>query len=101
MIFEDTRYQLINKSADELISAYRSAASSLGAAPECLGYEVSRGVDQPGCVIVRTMWTSAKDHRDGFRNGPHFPRFFSHVRPFVCDLSEMRHYAPTDVMWSR
>lgn len=101
MIVEYARYQLLNKSPDDLIAAYRNAAPSLELAPECLGYEVARGVDQPGCVIVRTVWTSAADHRDRFRNGPHFSSFFSHVRPFVSDLSEMRHYVPTDVRWSR
>lgn len=101
MIVEYARYQLINKPAAELLAAYREAGLSLAAAPECLGYELSRCVDQPGCVVVRTVWRSARDHRERFRNGPHFPRFFSHVRPFIGDVVEMRHYELTDVVWAR
>ena len=101
MIVEYVRYQLINKPADALLSAYRAAGPSLAAAPECLGYEVTQCVDEPASVVVRILWTSAQDHMTRFRSGPHFPPFLTHVRPFVGDIAEMRHYEVTDIVWSR
>ncbi|GAA3033018.1 hypothetical protein GCM10020000_07640 [Streptomyces olivoverticillatus] len=42
--------------------AYAAAAEHLYAAPQCLGYELSRGVEEPERYILRIEWTSVEDH---------------------------------------
>ena len=45
--------------------------------------------------MLRIEWDSAEGHLQGFRRSPEFQRFFAAVRPYVGDIAEMRHYAPT------
>ena len=96
-IVEYIRYVLTTLSADQLIGAYRDAARHLDAAPECLGYDLVRCVDDPAQLILRIRWRSANAHLQGFRAGPNFPPFLDAIRPFIPEIVEMRHYQPTAV----
>ncbi|MEE4422855.1 putative quinol monooxygenase [Streptomyces bugieae] len=77
--------------------AYAAASEQLDAAPECLGYDLAHGVEEPEHYILRIEWTSVEDHLKGFRGGPHFPTFLAHVRPYIGDIEEMKHYESTSV----
>ncbi|UZJ32084.1 putative quinol monooxygenase [Streptomyces endophytica] len=77
--------------------AYAAASEQLDAAPECLGYDLAHGVEEPEHYILRIEWTSVEDHLKGFRGGPHFPAFLAHVRPYIGDIEEMKHYESTPV----
>jgi hypothetical protein len=33
----------------------------------------------------------------GFRGGPNFPPFLAAIRPFIPEITEMRHYSRTSV----
>ena len=97
MIVEYIRYRIPTDRAADFEAAYARAATSLAAAEQCVDYELSRCVDEPGGYILRITWTSAKDHLEGFRNSEHFPAFFAEVGPYVNDVQEMRHYERTPV----
>lgn len=101
MTIEYIRYDLTTHTGDELVRAYRQAGGHLAAAPQCLGYDLSQCADAPASFILRIHWLSAADHLQGFRKGPHFPPFLAAIQPFIGEIAEMRHYAPTDVAWSR
>lgn len=101
MIVEYIRYELKTHQPSELVEAYRQAAPHLEAATQCLGYEISHCVEEPSTLTLRINWTSTEDHLQGFRKGPHFPPFLAAIRPFIGEIAEMRHYAPTDVAWTR
>ncbi|ARF53956.1 group II truncated hemoglobin [Streptomyces gilvosporeus] len=77
--------------------AYAAAAEQLDAAPECLGYDLAQGVEEPERYILRIEWTSVEDHLKGFRGGPLFGDFLDRVRPYIDDIEEMKHYARTAV----
>lgn len=97
MVTEYIRYVISPERAEEFHEAYRKASTALDAASECLGYELTRGVEEPANWILRIRWTSLEDHERGFRIGPHFASFLAHVRPFIGDIQEMKHYEVTDV----
>lgn len=101
MIVEYIRYQLVHHAPAELEAAYAAAAPHLEAAPECLGYELSRCAEQPAATTVRILWQSDRAHLEGFRRGSHFPPFLAAVRPFLEEIAEMRHYHLTPIAWSR
>lgn len=102
MIVEYVRYNLKDHSAEQFIAGYRQAEGALRAAPECLGYDMTRCVDDdPNAFILRIRWTSKAEHLEGFRKGPHFAPFFKAIAPFVQEIAEMRHYAATGLEWSR
>jgi hemoglobin len=97
MIVEYIRYHIAEDRQDAFLADYRTAAQVLARAPQCVGYELSRSVDEPSCHVLRITWTSAEDHLQGFRGGALFPEFLAAVRPYVADIAEMRHYEPTSV----
>jgi hemoglobin len=96
MITEYVRYQLTDADPDAFEAAYAHAVEALDAAPQCLSYELSRGVEEPDRYILRIEWTSLEDH-EGFRSGHEFGRFLAAVRPYVRQIREMTHYESTAI----
>jgi quinol monooxygenase YgiN len=92
MVVEYVRYEVPASRADSFVAAYAAAAKELDASPHCLGYEVSRGVEEPQNFVVRIEWDSIHGHEEGFRRSPGFRNFFSAVRPFFDQIREMKHY---------
>ena len=101
MTVEYIRYDLSQHAGEDLIRAYQQAGESLKASPECLGFELTRCEEAPSSFILRILWTSTRDHLEGFRKGPNFPAFLAAVRPFIGEIAEMRHYAGVGTEWSR
>lgn len=97
MIVEYVRYTVDEARAEAFEAAYAQASASMDASPHCLGYELSRCVETPESYVLRIEWDSAEGHMQGFRRGPEFGAFFAAIRPYVGDIAEMRHYAPTAV----
>jgi quinol monooxygenase YgiN len=97
MIVEYIRYAIPPDRQDAFERGYAEAAVPLAASSHCLGYELSRCADDPTRYVLRIEWDSAEGHLQGFRRSPEFRAFFAAVRPFVDDITEMRHYAPTAV----
>lgn len=101
MTIEYIRYTLVASEPDALIAAYVEAAKSLEASPECLGYDLTRCKEDARSFILRIHWISTQAHLEGFRKGPNFPPFLAAIKPFIPEIAEMRHYAPTPVAWTR
>ena len=97
MINEYIRYRVRPDQASDFEAAYAAAAKALAGAEQCVDYELSRCDEEPGCYVLRIGWTSAEAHLQGFRRSRAFGEFFSHIRPYVGDIEEMRHYTPTSV----
>jgi quinol monooxygenase YgiN len=97
MILEYIRYRLAEGQRTAFEAAYEKAQAALQASSHCLGYELSRCVEESGCYILRIEWDSPDGHLKGFRSSPEFQTFFSHVRPFVDNIEEMRHYEATRI----
>jgi quinol monooxygenase YgiN len=101
MIVEYIRYSIPQGRSDAFEAAYARARESLDASPECLGYELSRCVEDVSSYVLRIEWESVEAHLEGFRKGPQFSAFFAAVKPFISDIAEMRHYALTAVVARR
>lgn len=108
MIVEYIRYRIAAEDSPAFEAAYAEAAAVLAASPHCVDYELSRRTgeqtgpapnleDDAEHYVLRIRWTSSEDHLQGFRRGPGFQRFFAAIRPYLSDIEEMRHYAPTTV----
>lgn len=78
--------------------AYRVAAESLDTSQHCLGYELSRCVEEPDRYILRIEWDSIDGHLMGFRRAPEFEPFLEAVKPYIGDIEEMQHYMLTPVI---
>jgi hemoglobin len=97
MIAEYIRYTIDEQRRDAFEAAYEAAAQALAASPHCVAYELSRCVEDPGAYILRIEWDSAEGHLEGFRKSEQFGTFLGHVRPYLDDIEEMRHYELTAV----
>lgn len=95
MIVEYIRYRLPEADSAGFERDYATAAIHLAASPYCLGYELTRCIEEVGVYILRIRWTSADDHMQGFRRSPQFPPFLAAIRPYVSRIEEMRHYEVT------
>jgi len=93
MVVEYIRYVIPEHQSAEFEDAYRRASGTLDADPHCLGYEVSRGMEEPDHFIVRIEWDSVEGHEQGFRRSGHFGEFFAAVKPFFAQIEEMKHYS--------
>ncbi len=98
MIVEYIRYTIDGDSAEAFEAAYTRARESLDASVHCLGYELTRCVEEPSSYTLRIEWDSKEGHERGFRGSGEFQQFLPHIRPFVGDIQEMRHY---DVVFTR
>ncbi|MFF0199277.1 group II truncated hemoglobin [Streptomyces sp. NPDC005017] len=94
---EYIRYRIPEERSAGFLAAYTRAAPHLAAAPQCVDYELTRCEEDSEHYILRITWTSTADHLDGFRKSELFPGFLAEIRPYVSDIEEMRHYAPTPV----
>ena len=97
MVVEYIRYGIPPEQAAEFEQAYQRAAQVLDEAPECLSYELSKGVEEPEHYILRIEWKSVQEHEQGFRNSPGFQEFFAAIRPFFNQIDEMKHYGRTAI----
>jgi quinol monooxygenase YgiN len=92
MVTEYVRYKIPADQADQFVAAYAAAGEALHRSSNCLGFELSRCVEEPTSFILRIEWDSVDGHMNGFRKSLEFRKFFASVRPFVGNLEEMRHY---------
>lgn len=97
MVIEYIRYRIPEEQQERFEAAYGEARRPLQASPHCLGYELSRCVEEPACYVLRIEWDSVEGHMEGFRRSEEFRAFFQHIRPFVEQIEEMRHYEVTSV----
>ncbi|MDJ0992514.1 MAG: antibiotic biosynthesis monooxygenase family protein [Dinoroseobacter sp.] len=92
MIVEYLRYQIDSARRQKFISDYRAAAEPLLASPFAISFDICQCVEEPDQFVLRIEWTSADDHLEKFRSSPEFRAFFGHIRPYLNDITEMRHY---------
>ena len=92
VIVEYLRYQVDAARHDDFIADYKAATKPLLASPHALSFDMCQCVEEPDQFTLRIEWTSADDHLKGFRSSPEFKAFFAHIRPYLKDIVEMRHY---------
>lgn len=95
MIVEYLRYSIDAARQEQFIADYREASAPLQESLFCESYEFCQCVEDPSQFIIRIQWTSADDHLKGFRGSDEFKAFFPHIKPYLDDIDEMRHYQPT------
>ncbi len=92
MIVEYLRYSIDAARQAAFISDYTNAAVPLQSSAYCQAYEFCQCVEDPSKFIIRIQWTSAEDHLNLFRKSTEFKEFFAHIKSYLDDIDEMRHY---------
>jgi quinol monooxygenase YgiN len=92
MTTELIRYRIEAGQEEAFLSAYHEGGAILERSPDCLSYEVLRGVEEPDRFVVIIRWASVERHMQGFRGSADFPAFFAAVKLFFSAIEEMKHY---------
>lgn len=100
MTTELIRYRIQAGQEEAFLDAYRKAGTFLERSPDCLGYKVLRGEEEPDRFAVVIRWKSTQRHLEGFRKSADFAAFFAAVKPFFAAIEEMKHYQ-TESDWHR
>jgi hemoglobin len=88
MTVEYIRYRIAAERAAEFEAAYSRAAEALAAAPECVSYELTRGIDEPEQYVFRTTWTSPNALK---------AQNEEHLKGYDGDIADRRRYENTPV----
>jgi hemoglobin len=83
------------------LADYSKAAVYLRTSTACLGYAPSQCEEEVECFILRIIWQSATAHLGNFKGSEEFRRFLPLIKLYIPFVEETRHYAPTDINWSR
>jgi quinol monooxygenase YgiN len=104
MIVEYIRYSLVRHEGDNheerfaaFEAAYRQAAEQLRASSDCLGFELTRCVEEPHRYVLRIEWQSVEAHVMGFRRSPLFKPFLEAIKGFIPEIEEMHHYVDAGI----
>lgn len=100
MTTELIRYRVEPGQEEAFIHAYREAGAILERSPDCLGYEILHGEEEPQRFVVVIRWASTERHLQGFRKSADFAPFFAAVKPFFAAIEEMKHYK-SEGEWQR
>jgi heme-degrading monooxygenase HmoA len=92
MVVEYIRYTIDEGRRAQFETAYARARAALEASEHCLGFELTRGSEDPSSYVVRIEWDSLEGHMQGFRSSGEFGPFFEAIGPYVHDIAEMRDY---------
>ncbi len=93
MIIEYLRYSIPEDLQAAFVKDYDAARISLMRSPHARAFELAQCVDDKSQFILRLEWSSIDDHLQGFRHSAEFQEFFGHIRKYVSNIDEMRHYA--------
>lgn len=96
-VVEYVRYRIPKEQLAAFEAAYARGQDALRRSPHCLGYALTRCVEEPERFILRIEWDSMDGHLQGFRKSELFSGFLREVRPYMEHLEEMQHYVATSV----
>ena len=92
MTVEYLRYTIPEDRQGAFIEDYKAAMMPLLQSPYARSFDLCQCDDDPSKFILRIEWTSASDHMEGFRGSAEFRQFLGHIRAYIGDIEEMRHY---------
>jgi quinol monooxygenase YgiN len=94
MVTEIAIFNALPGKEDELGRAILKGIEVIRQHPECISAKVERCIEQLGLYVLIVIWTSYEAHTEGFRGGPLFPQWRSHINGLFEGSAQVRHYQP-------
>ena len=94
MVTEIAIFQAVPGKEDGLGQALLQGLEVIRQHPECISARVERCLEQPRQYLLTVIWTSLEAHTEGFRGGPLFPQWRSHINGLFIDPASVYHYQP-------
>ncbi len=67
-------------------------ANALSKSPGFLRVSVQHGLESPERYVLLIEWQTLEDHTEGFRNGPLFAVWRSHIGSFFASPPRVEHF---------
>ncbi len=94
MVTEIALFTAVPGKEDELGQAILTGLNVIRQHPECISARVERCIERPDQYMLVNIWTSLEAHTQGFRGGPLFPQWRSHITGLFVDPATVFHYQP-------
>jgi heme-degrading monooxygenase HmoA len=78
--------------ADDLARGLRDAMPIIAGAKGCRSIVLRRCVEDPSLFVYEIQWETLEDHTVGFRGGPGFAEYRSHIAGLFVEPVVARHY---------
>lgn len=92
MVTEVATFTAATGKEDELGAGILQGIEVIRQHPECISANVTRCVEQAQRYMLIVVWTSLEAHTVGFRGGPLFPQWRSHINGLFAGTPEIFHY---------
>lgn len=92
MVLEIAEFNAVPGKAEELQAALLRASEVIRRADGCRAITFRRCVEDPNRFIGEIEWETLEHHTVGFRGGPLFPEYRSHIAGLFVDPIVARHY---------
>ncbi len=93
MILEAASMTIVEGKTDEFLAALEQAKLVLARADGFHGIDVRRGIERPSTFLLCISWDTLEHHTEGFRGGPLFTEWRSHIGPFFAEPPTVEHWA--------
>jgi heme-degrading monooxygenase HmoA len=77
---------------EKFLAALLEAKKVVSQAKGFQSIEVKRGIERPSTFMLTLTWDTLEDHTEGFRGGPLFPAWRSHLGPFFAEAPQVEHW---------
>ena len=92
MIMETAYMTVKEGQEDAFLAALEQAKLVVAQAKGFNVIHVHRGIERPSTFLIAIGWDSLEDHTVGFREGPLFPEWRSHISPFFAEAPQVEHW---------
>lgn len=92
MIMETAMITVTEGREDEFLAALERGKQVLARAKGFNMIHVHRGIERPATFLLAIGWDTLEDHTVGFREGPLFPEWRSHIGPFFAEPPAVEHW---------
>ena len=92
MIMETAYMTVKEGQEDAFLAALEQAKLVVARAKGFNVLHVHRGIERPSTFLLAIGWDTLEDHTVGFREGPLFPEWRSHIGPFFAEAPHVEHW---------
>ncbi len=94
MILEIASIEILAHKHDEFEGAIKFAVETvLSTAKGFNSFQLQHGIENPNMYTLLIHWETLEDHTVGFREGPLYPLWRSHIEAFFAGKPEVFHWS--------
>lgn len=94
MITEIAFMSIVPGQEDAFLAALEEAKLVIARADGFRSLHVQRGIERPSTFVLTIEWDTLEAHTVGFRQGPLFAEWRSHIGPYFAEAPVVEHWTP-------